>query len=1279
MKSPTRKQILLLQLLFVNIALLLSAIVYAQPVANFSCSNVSGCAPILVSFTDQSAGNPTQWKWDLGNGTVSYLQNPSVTYFNPGTYTVKLVIKSAIAADSVVKINYITVYGAPVINFSASQTAGCNQLDVNFKDQTTSAYGNLTEWKWDFGDGVLSDISSPFHHYNQTGDFNITLNVKNSYGCSSSLLKTAYIKVNGIKAAFSNAVPVRCSPNKITFTNLSTGTGEIKYKWYFGNGDTSQTKNPLYTYANGGNYTVKLFVNNQFGCIDSVIKTIKVDTPVSAAFTANNTKGCKAPFTVHFTNQQFTGNSFIWNMGDSSQSILSNPFHQYADTGNYTVKLVVKNVNGCTDSVTKINYIHVRAASLKLVNLPDSGCMPFTKKINVEFNPADSVLNMVWNFGDGTSSVVRYPVHTFNTEGYYTVSVIASTLSGCIDTIKIANAIRVSKRPKADFISDITNACAYKKISFTNLTSGDATRYTWEFNNNDVSYDKDPKYTFRDTGFVTVQMVAWNGGCSDTSTKTKLIYLQPSVSKLKYTFTCSDASKLFFNNHSLGADQWAWNFGDGTASTQFSTAHTYAEPGNYSVSLETWNHTTGCYYLQTLPVKIAQRRISFYASDSVICKRSEILFTANADGNTASHFIWDFGDGTRELSRQHTISHVYNKPGKYDVTMIVINSTNCNDTLVKRGYIRVNGPLAKFTTAALGTCYNKPVLFTDSSLTDGVNAIKSWAWSFGDGTMDTLKRPPFQHVYNKQGNYIVKLKLTDASGCSDSAKLSKPVMVIRPSAYILPYDTLGCTNKLMSLIAPYAEAGIAYAWDFGDGGTASTQLVKHAYVAEGPYTVKLIINNYLYGCADTNVKANLVRIEDPVAKFTMSDSFKACPPLMIQFTNESLNATDELWDFGDGSSTTTHTPSHFYSYPGVYTVTLSVKGRGGCTRQMQKQIIVKGPKGFISYNPFNICTQQQVGFNVQSTDAVSYLWDFNDGTTLNSTDTFALHTYTNAGGYMPKIMLMDEKGCKVPVMGKDTVQIRAPFKMAINKPGKVCIGQSKNLQAGGATSYQWSPSAGLDNDSTATPIAKPAVTTNYKVIGTDDKGCFTDTGYVMVEVAAFPKVNAGADKKIAAGVALDLVPSLSTDVTEVRWSTTGAIFRNSESAITVKPLENTEYTVEVKNAAGCAASDKVNVTVTKAGGELFIPNTFSPNADGVNDVFYPRSTASVKIISLKIINRYGALVFERTGFNTNDVNAGWDGNYRGAKLLPDIYLYVISITDAENNTQTTQGDIALIR
>src|SRR4051812_22505222 len=117
---------------------LFSLICLAQlPHANFSASPISGCAPLIVDFTDVSTGNPTSWKWTLGNSTTSFLQNPSVTYFNPGTYTVKLVVQNAAGKDSVTRISYINVFGKPTVNFSASAVTGCFPLLVNFTDLST--------------------------------------------------------------------------------------------------------------------------------------------------------------------------------------------------------------------------------------------------------------------------------------------------------------------------------------------------------------------------------------------------------------------------------------------------------------------------------------------------------------------------------------------------------------------------------------------------------------------------------------------------------------------------------------------------------------------------------------------------------------------------------------------------------------------------------------------------------------------------------------------------------------------------------------------------------------------------------------------------------------------------------------------------------------------------------------------------------------------------------------------------------------------------------------
>ncbi|RYF85624.1 MAG: PKD domain-containing protein [Chitinophagaceae bacterium] len=117
----------------------------SQIAANFTASSsLSGCSPLVVNFKDSSTGNATQWRWDLGNGVTSFLQNPSTTYFNPGTYAVKLVVKNAAGnADSVTKTNYVTVFTSPSADFNADKTTGCFPLNVNFSDGSVPGSGSL--------------------------------------------------------------------------------------------------------------------------------------------------------------------------------------------------------------------------------------------------------------------------------------------------------------------------------------------------------------------------------------------------------------------------------------------------------------------------------------------------------------------------------------------------------------------------------------------------------------------------------------------------------------------------------------------------------------------------------------------------------------------------------------------------------------------------------------------------------------------------------------------------------------------------------------------------------------------------------------------------------------------------------------------------------------------------------------------------------------------------------------------------------------------------------
>src|SRR5688572_5262282 len=125
----------------------------AQLSAAFSSDTTAGCAPLVVKFKDESGGTPSSWRWELGNGTVSFLKDPAATYFTPGTYSVKLIVSNSSGKDSILKTNYITVFATPSVNFNASATSGCFPLTVHFEDRSIPGDGQIIKWEWDFGDG----------------------------------------------------------------------------------------------------------------------------------------------------------------------------------------------------------------------------------------------------------------------------------------------------------------------------------------------------------------------------------------------------------------------------------------------------------------------------------------------------------------------------------------------------------------------------------------------------------------------------------------------------------------------------------------------------------------------------------------------------------------------------------------------------------------------------------------------------------------------------------------------------------------------------------------------------------------------------------------------------------------------------------------------------------------------------------------------------------------------------------------------------------------------
>nr|WP_315820662.1 PKD domain-containing protein [Paraflavitalea speifideiaquila] len=155
----------------------------------------------------------------------------------------------------------------------------------------------------------------------------------------------------------------------------------------------------------------------------------------------------------------------------------------------------------------------------------------------------------------------------------------------------------------------------------------------------------------------------------------------------------------------------------------------------------------------------------------------------------------------------------------------------------------------------------------------------------------------------------------------------------------------------------------------------------------------------------------------------MSDSVASCPPLVVNFTNQSLHFNQLLWDFGDGNKSALPNPSHFYTYSGVYRAKLIITSPGGCQDSMIKTITVKGPQGNFTYDKLKGCIPTTVRFTAQTNQSVRFVWDYNDGTVDEGNHSSIAHTYTTMGEYLPKLILEDAQGCRVPIQGKDTIRI----------------------------------------------------------------------------------------------------------------------------------------------------------------------------------------------------------------------------------------------------------------
>lgn len=1420
----------------------------AQPIANFSANNTSGCAPLTVHFTDQSSGSPTSWSWDFGNGQLSTARNPTITYAKPGTYTVRLIIKDSTGVDDEIKTDYITVFSGPVAAFSSNLTTSCAPAPIQFTDHSTTPAGSaITSWLWDFGDGSISTLQNPNHTYNDIGFYTVTLKVKNNNGCTSTSTIGRYIRiVSGVNVNFTYNQPTTCqAPFFISFLDQSSGPGNLSYSWNFGNGATSTLQNPSFTFNTAGTYPVRLnvksdlgctgtitqdvvvagkttdftfpssiciaqsinfqnastpapissswdfgdgttssqinpvktflsggtfyvkLINNYGNCSDTVAKDVTVITSPTVDFSTSDTVSCDAPVTVHFADKSPLASTWHWDFGDGSTSTEQNPNHTYNDAGFYDVTLSITLAGGCSNTITKTQYIKIRPITTTISNAPAGGCAPYTFTPMPNIQSIDSVVSYSWDLGEsGAVYNTKSPTHTYNSVGNYIITLTITTKSGCVKTVTVPNGVLVGTKPTANFNFTPDNACASDSIHFTDnstTTPGSIVEWSWDFGDGETSNLKDPVHQYQDTGALVVKLIVSNNGCPDLVSKT--VHVLPPVAKFGYKIDCNDHLTVAFSDSSLasptyGPVTYQWDFGDGTTSSSKSPAHTYSSLGTYNVTLTVTNGA--CSYHRSKTLILTNEPADFTISKNIVCSYED--FTLSAMGNTANivRYTWLIGSTTL-TSENPTITHSFPFYGSYDVSLTVEDVNGCVNTKTVANYITVNGPLANFSSD-LGNCIDKQVNFSDLSATNGV-PITEWNWDFGDGTQQTFTSPPFSHTYSQTGSYTVTLTVKNSENCENKFWINNVVLITDPLAGFRS-DTFYCPSAPLQFVDTSIGLRLKYDWDFGDGGTSTLQNPVHSF-NPGIYSVKLTITDTV-GCKDSVLKTNYVNIKKPTAAFDITDSSGICLPLVTSFTFKGIDYKTLLWDFGDGGTSSLQDPSHFYNDYGSYIAKLYLFGPGLCVDSGQATVNVYNPVASTQITPSTnvACNSASIDFNLITPPGFNYKLYFGDGEVDSSQQANITHFYASPGNYLPFIIYSDKFGCEprangstinvygsIPLFDKskkefcdsgtvsfknftisndpvvstvwdfgdgntsvglqashtftapgtykvtltvttqqqctnsysDTIRVYKTPEISITGKDTICINGVETfngLITVPDSTIQWLWTFGNGNTSNAQSPSVPFSSQgdyNIQLIGENKLGC-SDTAFHAINVVPLPTATAVTNPiSIISGASATLNMNYTGPIISYNWLPTQHLDCIDCPQPVANPQFSTDYTVQVQDRFGCKNSGNVSVKVLCNGENFFIPNTFSPNGDGINDVFYLRGSGLFRVNSLMIFNRWGEIVFEKKNLSVNDPSSGWDGNYKGRKAKPDVYVYQIEIVCSNGEVIKYSGNIALIQ
>ncbi len=614
--------------------------------------------------------------------------------------------------------------------------------------------------------------------------------------------------------------------------------------------------------------------------------------------------------------------------------------------------------------------------------------------------------------------------------------------------------------------------------------------------------------------------------------------------------------------------------------------------------------------------------------------------------------------------------------GKYVICVVaeewrngVLINTHRKDFIVNIANCGLNGAQL---SPDVWSCDGFTWTFENQSLSSNIN---TYLWTFGDGNTSNQPRPT--HTYADSGTYVVKLKVTSTGGCQDSAKQNMhvypgffPGFTAAGSCKDAPFNFRDTTRTAYGFVN-------SWRWNFGDPNTvADTSIIRNpawTYGVVGSFPVQLIVTNSK-GCIDTAI-VNITTTERPDLLLPFRDTLICSIDTLQLRTNSSSIAGIYAWSPNYRiSSTSIPNPLVNPLVTTTYTVSLT---EGGCVARDSIKVNVLDFITIDAGPDTTICRTDGVTLRPVS-QALSYRWS-PPATLSNPNIKFPVATPTAAS----TTYLVQANLGKCQASDEITVKtVPYPFANA-GADTIICFGEKATLHGtiAGLTGV-WLPSRLVADPNSLITTAMPRSTTTFILVVTDTLGCpkpFRDS--ILVTVLPQPQVFAGNDTLIIIGQPLVLQATASSFLTSYSWTPATGLSSDTAlrpTAIITNAIFPTSgqitYTLTASSPQGCKASDAVVVKIFKTPPSIFIPNAFTPNGDGNNDIYKPILAGMQRLDYFRVYNRLGQLVY-----STSAIGQGWDGRIKGDMQGSAGYVYTVQAVDYNGKVVKQSGSFLLVR